>query len=67
MTYIYLVSVNGKISQEAYATLEEAQAFVKDRVWLDSVPKKYGELYKDLKDLSGKNSYTINVVSVKGL
>lgn len=36
-------------------------------VWLDSVPKKYGELYKDLKDLSGNNSYTINVVSVKGI
>lgn len=64
---IYLVTVNGKVSQEAYKTLEEAQAFVKDRVWLDSVPKEYGELYKDLKDLSGDNSYTIDVVYVKGL
>ena len=65
---VYIVTVNGEISSEAYATLEEAQAFVKDSVvWLDVVPKRYGELYKDLKDLSGKNSYTINVVSVKGL
>lgn len=63
---IYLVTVNGKVSQEAYKTLEEAQAFVKDRVWLDSVPREYGELYKDLKDLSGKYSYTINVVKVEG-
>lgn len=64
---IYLVTVNGKVSQEAYKTLEEAQAFVRDRVWLDSVPSKYGELYKDLKDLSGKYSYTINVVTVRGI
>lgn len=62
---IYLVQVNGKVSSEAYATLEEAQAFVKDRVWLDTVPKEYGEFYKDLKDLSGKSSYTIISVRVK--
>lgn len=64
---IYLVTVNGKVSQEAYKTLEEAQAFVKDRVWLNSVPKEYGELYKDLKDLSGKYTYEIHDVKVKEL
>ena len=32
MTTIYIVTVNGKVSQEAYQTLLEAQDFVKSRI-----------------------------------
>lgn len=31
MKTIYLVTVNGKVSQEAYKTLEEAQDFIHSR------------------------------------
>lgn len=29
---VYIVSVNGKVSQEGYSTLEEAQKFVDSRL-----------------------------------
>jgi hypothetical protein len=32
MKTIYIVTVNGKISSEAYNTLEEAQDFIKGRI-----------------------------------
>lgn len=38
-TTIYLVTVNGKISQEAYKTLEEASRFIMGRV-LNKAPYK---------------------------
>lgn len=41
---IYLVTVNGRVSQVAYKTLEEAQAFVYSRV-NTSTPKDVWEVY----------------------
>ena len=62
---IYLVTVNDKVSQEGFKTLEEAQNFVKERTWYDVVPKRFGEYYKNVPDLSGQNFYTIIDVRVK--
>lgn len=63
---IYIVTVNGKISSEAYNTLEDAQDFVKERTWYDVMPERFGEAYyKDVPDLSGKNLYSIHDVRVK--
>lgn len=42
---IYIVTANGKISQEAYKTLEEAEAFINSRhgnTGLDQVLKQDG-------------------------
>lgn len=41
---IYLVTVNGKVSQEAYKTLEEAQDFIHRRTGEKS-PKRGGKGY----------------------
>lgn len=44
MKTIYIVTVNGKISQLAYETLAEAQQFIKNRCNPDNL-KNQGEYY----------------------
>lgn len=56
---IYIVTCNGKISQEGYATLTEALAFMRSRT--GDAPG----IYK-AKDKNG-NVYKIHPVRVKGL
>ena len=59
---IYIVTVNGKVSQEAYKTLEEAQEFIKSRIYYKDgwSMKPYYMVVEDT-----KNRYEIHDVRVK--
>lgn len=41
MTTIYIVQANGKVSQEAYASLQEAQDFITERTGIHFDIDKY--------------------------
>jgi hypothetical protein len=62
MKTIYIVTVNGKISSEAYNTLEEAQDFIKGRIDYNGgwSTKPYYMVVED-----NKNKYEIHDVTVK--
>lgn len=62
MKTIYLVTVNGKVSQEAYKTLEQAQDFIKSRV--DYSKEWNTTAYYRVVDTSGIK-YEIHDVKVK--
>ena len=61
MKTVYIVTVNGKVSQEAYKTLEEAQSFILSRVDLANISNRTGYM------IAEKNGtvYEIHDVKVK--
>ena len=60
---VYLVTVNGKVSQEAYKTLDEAQEFIKSRLNSGALDIARPEGYYTV-DSSGTR-YEIHDVKVK--
>lgn len=60
---IYTVTYNGKISQEAYKTWQEAQAFILGRM---NIKKLENDGWSEIEDDKG-NKYEIHPVRVKGL
>lgn len=60
---IYLVTVNGKVSQEAYKTLEEAQDFIYSRGPGELLDRTSNGRYLKLKN--DKYTYEIHDVRVK--
>lgn len=60
---IYLVTVNGKVSQEAYKTLEDAQDFIHSRSGVIGKRGKHG--YAIIEENGIR--YEIHDVKVKGL
>ena len=58
---IYIVTVNGKISSEAYKTLEEAQKFIISRTGIANIIQENYLVAEDTND----NLYEIHDVSVK--
>lgn len=61
MTTIYIVTVNGKVSSEAYNTLEEAQQFIIDRTGIANIIQNN---YLVAEDIDG-NRYEIHDVVVR--
>lgn len=59
---IYIVQVNGKVSQEAYGTLEEAQAFITSRTDINFTSEPYT---MSTRDHFTQTDYEIHVVRVK--
>ena len=60
MTRIYIVTVNEKVSSEAYNTLEEAQQFIIDRTGIANIIQNNYWVAEDTDD----NYYEIHVVRV---
>lgn len=58
---IYIVTVNGKVSQEAYSTLEEAQQFIIGRTGIADIISRNYVIVEDTND----NRYEIHDVRVK--
>lgn len=64
ITTVYVVKCNGKISQEAYSTLEEAQKFIASRVNISVSEDKIGDIgFNYVEDEN--NQYSIHPVSVR--
>lgn len=63
MKTVYIVTVNGKISQEAYSTLEEAQDFIYSRGPGELLERTSNGRYLKLKN--DKYTYEIHDVKVK--
>lgn len=61
MTTIYIVTVNGKVSSEAYNTLEEAQKFIISRTGIANIIQDNYLVAEDTDD----NRYEIHDVRVK--
>lgn len=61
MEAIYIVTVNGKVSQEAYKTLEEAQQFIISRTGIANIIQDNYLIAEDTND----NRYEIHDVKVK--
>ena len=59
---VYIVTVNGKISSEAYKTLEEAQDFITDRTDIHFDLDKYA---MSTRDHFTQTDYEIHEVRVK--
>ena len=57
----YIVTVNGKISSEAYTTLEEAQKFIMSRTGIANIIQDNYLVAQDTND----NLYEIHDVRVK--
>ena len=57
----YIVTVNGKISSEAYKTLEEAQKFIISRTGIANIIRENYLVAEDTND----NLYEIHDVRVK--
>lgn len=57
---IYLVTVNGKVSQEAYKTIEEAQQFIISRTGIANIIQDNYLIAEDTND----NRYEIHDVKV---
>ncbi len=57
---IYIVTVNGKISSEAYRTLEEAQKFIISRTGIANIIRENYLIAEDTND----NRYEIHDVRV---
>ena len=58
---VYIVTVNGKISSEAYKTLEEAQKFIMSRTGIANIIQDNYLVAQDIDD----NLYEIHDVRVK--
>lgn len=58
---VYIVTVNGKVSSEAYKTLEEAQKFIMSRTGIANIIQ---DNYVVAEDTDG-NRYEIDDVRVK--
>lgn len=58
---VYLVTVNGKVSQEAYKTLEEAQQFIISRTGIANIIQDNYLVAEDTND----NRYEIHDVVVR--
>lgn len=63
MNTVYVITVNGKISQEAYSTLEQAQDFIHSRTGEKST-KRGNSGYVIIEENGYR--YEIHDVSVKG-
>lgn len=61
MKTIYIVTVNGKISQEAYSTIEAAQKFVIGRTGIADIISRNYVIVEDTND----NRYEIHDVKVQ--
>lgn len=61
MKTIYIVTVNGKISQEAYKTLEEAQKFIISRTGIANIIQDNYLIAIDTND----NHYEIHDVVIR--
>lgn len=57
---VYIVQVNGKVSSEAYATLQEAQAFITSRTDIHFIDNSM-----TTRDPFTQTDYEIHVVTVK--
>lgn len=58
---VYIVTVNGKVSSEAYKTLEEAQKFIMSRTGIANIIHDNYLIAQDTND----NLYEIHDVRVK--
>lgn len=61
---IYVVKYNGKISQEAYSTLEKAQKFIASRVNVHVPEDKIGDIGFNYTE-DEKYQYSIHPVTVR--
>lgn len=65
MKRIYLVSVNNKVSQLAYETLEEAQEFVESRLSMSEIEAvRNGQQYYNFYSINTSTQYVITDVMV---
>lgn len=69
MKDVFLVTVSGHISQEAYATIDEAREFVLGRLKNDKETHDKASLQQYLISIVDKRNvkYQIEVVTVRGL
>lgn len=64
ITTVYVVKYNGKISQEAYSTLEKAQKFIVSRVNVSVPEDRFGDIgFNYIEDENIQ--YSIHPVSVR--
>ena len=60
LQYVYIVQANGKVSSEAYATLQEAQAFITRRTDINFIDDSM-----NTRDPFTQIDYEIHVVTIK--
>lgn len=61
MKTIYIVTVNGKVSSEAYSTLEEAMKFITSRIGIVKIIQENYLVAEDTND----NRYEIHDVTLR--